>query len=382
MSIIFLVPRLPPAIDGIGDYSFNLIEKLSEDSLFSHCALSDIITIDGAKPSAELFQKRFSFKSNFYEFQNNSDELSKLLDNSSGDILFLQYISWAYDCKKGSPLWLVEVIEKWLKQSSKRKLIVMFHETWSTGLFFQRVFWYQSKQKEVLKKLLYLSDLSVTSSKPNRQALESLAPGKKIETIPIGSNFSNYNKSTKRWRDLLIMGRAASRLRAVKVHKKLLSILDKKQILDHIILAGECTNPQNDPSYEIIKNICRNTLISCEYNFSKEHIPKSVLECGISLMHTQSTYLLKSTSFHFAANLGQVPITIQEWPCDSPFQESVHYLQYKQSDCRQLIQQLQDPSLLEKISDDLLASSQEHLDWSIISTKWNNLIRSVYKQNN
>gem|GEM_PF-4867970 len=363
MSIAIITPRMPPALDGIGDYCYQLWQHWSPGK-----RPTNFIVLESAQKSRE-----FCPEINIHQIEPDENTLVSTLNNLNVDIVFLQYVGYGYDIN-GAPFWLVEALDKWLSQNTHRKLVTMFHESIAGGMPWQRVFWFQGKQKQCINKLLHLSSKIATSCQPNKESLLRINAGKPIEIIPIGCSFPVTASPEKNWQQLLIFGKEFARLRAIRLHKNLLKALVDKGLIEKLVLAGQL-GQATDQTLALIKQLSPNLPVTTHYNFSSDAIAQEIRESGLSLMHTQSTHLLKSTSFHLAAKLGQVAITIDTGEPEPPFQSERHLLSYKNN--LAIERQLADKQQLQTISSQVLDLAYSYLDWEIIAQRWQELFENL-----
>ena len=208
----------------------------------------------------------------------------------------------------------------------------------------------------------------------NAHSLRVLGSITPIRIIPIGSSFESPPRTEKDWRRLLIFGKEYSRLRAIKHHHRLIKTLIANHLIKTIVIAGQNTSGELPEIGELVQNWSPDIEIVKEYNFAPLMIPDTVTNCGLAIMHTQSTNLLKSTSFQLAVQLGQVPITIWERPADTPFIRNEHYLAYKDNEFAELTNTLANKEELLNISNKCFALSEEYLNWNNLAKKWADIL--------
>lgn len=298
------------------------------------------------------------------------------LKEQQASTLVLQYVGYGYDAG-GQPFWLAEALKQWQSASPGRRLVVMFHETWASGLPWQRVFWQSNKQKRCAAELLALASPAVTGNMATFRDLQSLELPNEIRLIPLGSSFAISSRPKKSWRTLLVVGKEASRLRAVKLHCELVRRLVQARLIDRIVLAGACANPETEPARLLLASWNLPVEIVSFCNFPSDRVPDQVLSCGLSLMHTQSTCLLKSTSFHLAAQLGQVPIALQELDPGEPVICGQHYLGYRAGQVDDILAALSKPELVQEIGSAQAQLGSTSLSWREIAKAWSNILNET-----
>lgn len=184
-TILSIVPRLPPAIDGVGDYAWLLSKKLAE----RHQISTKFITCD---PLAEPLYKSIDFDpqdpSQIELPERSTDALLSTLNQFDNiDTLLLHYVGYGY-AKRGCPLWLLKALTKWRKGRSSRQLVIMFHEVYASSyLPWSSQFWTSPIQQKIARDLINLSDRLITSNQIFADAIGKLSSKHdgKILILPI-----------------------------------------------------------------------------------------------------------------------------------------------------------------------------------------------------
>ncbi len=371
MSLCVITPRLPPSIDGVGDYCRQFWQYCRPNT----GALSKtpwlFLVLDGVSET-----KRFWPEIKVETMRRSQGALIAQLEETRCETVLLQYVGYGYD-KAGAPFWLVRALAEWKQRDKSRQLIVMFHETWSSGPVWQRTFWQMRRQKRCVKQLLDIASTVATSMEPNAKSLAVLDPSTPIHVIPIGSSFNTTPSQDKNWKRLLIFGKEHSRVRALKQHKRLIKGLIESRLIETIVLAGQ--NPEREPVLidELVTAWSPDVEIIKAYNFSPLKVPNIVRDCGLAIMHTQSSNLLKSTAFQLAVQLGQVTISRWERPADPPLLLGEHYLAYKDNEIATLKEKLSDQGSLLQISQQCTALGDQYLNWSNLANQWSKLLTNT-----
>jgi len=362
--LCFISPCLPPSIDGIGDYQRQLWRNWSDcDGTDYHPDWTFLVS-QGARESQEIWPEV-----RIRQFDLSREGLVKVLNEVEAKTAVLQYVGYGYD-KQGQPMWLPQALKEWSACKSGRSVIVMFHETWASGYPWQRTFWLRGGQMQCAQQLLELSSHAVTSNNATLRDLRKLSDKKDVKLIPLGSSFTVSDSGLKDWRKLLIFGREHSRLRAIKSHRGLIHKLASSGLLDRIVLAGESSNPALDEGQGLIEFWKLPAVTDCFFNFSTDELPPDILECGLSLMHTESTCLLKSTSFQLAAQLAQVPIALQEAEPGQSVVQGKHYLGYRPGRIDDVLNQLRSLEFIASVSSELASLGRTDLSWPEIVRAW------------
>ncbi|NEP56477.1 MAG: hypothetical protein F6K31_05560 [Symploca sp. SIO2G7] len=206
-NLVQITPKLPPEMDGIGDYAFKLAEGLSEH----HKILTHFLACaEDFKPAPNI--KNFSI----IKLPNHKPQaiLSVLPKNT--DLVLLHYSEYMYEPKYGTPFWLVEALAA-AKQQQKFKLLVMFHEL--PYFFLHKRLYLLPFQYFVASRLAKIADIVVTNNSGSQAALETFL-NCSVKSIPVFSNIGEPNhlpSLVKRKRRLVVFG---TPLRRGRIYQK------------------------------------------------------------------------------------------------------------------------------------------------------------------
>ncbi len=321
-------------------------------------------------------QSRPLFPFDIEQFEKSQSSLGEALNKFDGATVILQYVGYAF-APDGAPMWLPAALQSWKQSGAGRKVFVNFHETWASGKPWESAFWTKPKQKRCAAALMQVADASATTNPATLRDLDSLRTGKRVAVIPIGSNLLVEETPEKNWRQMVIFGKLASRLRALHLHEALLKTLAAAAAVDTIVLAGESPLPNEDPSVLLLKSWNLPFKVESVFNFSAAQLPDSVKSSGLSLMHTSTTCLLKSGCFQLAAHLGQVAITVLEEDPGAPIIPGRHCLAYRVNRPSEIVEALKRPEGLLDISCRSAEAGATTLSWTAIAEAWDRLITAT-----
>ncbi|MTJ53681.1 glycosyltransferase family 1 protein [Anabaena sp. UHCC 0253] len=235
MNIIQIVPRLPPAIDGVGDYALNLARQLRKDfSIHTHF----IVGNSTWKGTAEIE----GFTVNQITDNSANTLLTLLSCNDSSSSILLHYVGYGY-AQRGCPVWLVEGLQRWKSLYPKSNLVTMFHELYASGYPpWTSSFWLFPLQKSLAARLAQLSDRCVTSKKLYADIITQISQGKhnQVLFLPVFSTVGEPEKLppdlSERQHRLVIFGGVANRARVYNQSQEVLDYvcqrLNIKEICD------------------------------------------------------------------------------------------------------------------------------------------------------
>ena len=206
--IIQIVPRIPPAIDGVGDYSLNLARQFRKDFGIETCFLVGLSTWSGADEIEGFSVLQVK--------ERSSAALFSLLSEHSVSTILLHYVGYGY-AKRGCPLWLADGLQRWKIHNPCSRIVTMFHEVYASGPPWASSFWLSPLQKQIAGQLVKMSDRILTSNQFMAGSLNQLMT-RQDTTISILPVFSSIGESqslpvlSMRNRQLVVFGNRNNRL--------------------------------------------------------------------------------------------------------------------------------------------------------------------------
>ncbi|XGV98175.1 MAG: hypothetical protein ACAF41_04420 [Leptolyngbya sp. BL-A-14] len=232
MQIFSIVPRLAPAIDGVGDYALNLAEQLQQAfAIKTHFIVGD--------PDWHGESSLNGFPVSPVEARSMEALLALLQADSAPSTILLHYVPHGY-AKKACPFWLIRGLQIWKQQKPNASLVTMFHELYALGVPWSSDFWLSPVQKKLAIQLAQLTDRCLTSCESYATLLHQFGQGKHGQ-IPLLSVPSNLGEPidvpplTQRQPKLVVFGQTGARARVYKKVKQLSQIchtLGIQEILD------------------------------------------------------------------------------------------------------------------------------------------------------
>lgn len=235
MLLIQIVPRLPPAINGLGDYALNLARQLQCDfGVNTHFIVGDNswageTSIDG-------------FVISRIDTRSDTALLSKLTKINNVGAILLHYVGYGY-ARRGCPLWLIDGLARWKEDAPKSSLLTMFHETHASGPPWTSAFWLSSTQKHLAARLAQISDNCLTSRSASAELIKKLSRGKHIEVqiLPVFSSVGELKLTrplTERSRKMMVFGTMGRRLQVYQRSREVLGQLCRQFGIGEIFDVG------------------------------------------------------------------------------------------------------------------------------------------------
>lgn len=213
-TVIAIVPRLPPAIDGVGDYALNLARQLRKDfNIHTHFIVGNY-TWQGAAEIEGFTISQIT--------DNSANILVNLLSSyhCSSPVL-LHYVGYGY-AQRGCPIWLVDGLQRWKSLHPKSNLVTMFHEISASGPPWTSAFWLSSLQRDLAARLTKLSDRCITSKQLYADIITQISQGKhnQVLFLPVFSTVGEPEKLppdlSERQQRLVIFGGISKRERVYR----------------------------------------------------------------------------------------------------------------------------------------------------------------------
>ncbi len=179
--IIQILPRLPPAICGVGDQSTKVGERLESNHGYEVCNVA-VSQPDGINADCKrLFLKRHS----------SAELMSALgrLYRPGQTVLILQFSGYGL-ARWGLCFWIVNTLRRFLRQHPDVRLMTMFHELWASGSLLSTAGWTMLLQQRIVKSLVSLSEEVRTSRAEYANMIRRACPSYsgKLIVQPIFSN--------------------------------------------------------------------------------------------------------------------------------------------------------------------------------------------------
>ena len=211
MELIQLVPILPPALSGVGDYAWLLARELRDAQDVPTRFLVGDPQWNGNEAAVAPFPARAVPA-------RTAPALGRALDaaeESGGGLpgaVLLHYVGYGY-AHRGCPFWLVDAVTRWRQARAGRRLIVLFHELYATGSPWSSVFWTSPFQKRLAARLGRAADgrrmTTRVAAGQLRTLLGGVDSGGAIETLPVFSTLGEPVAPTPlsaRRRQLVVFG--------------------------------------------------------------------------------------------------------------------------------------------------------------------------------
>lgn len=181
MKILFITNQLPPLVDGVGDYTYNIAKQFANHNheVYIVCKKNPLINTKIEGITVLPIVEKWNF--------NCHKRIVKFIKEKEIEIVSLQYVPHGFH-PKGLPFSLIKLINEIKK--CKTKLFTFCHEVYveeEKGNIKRTVL--SKLMQYISKRIIDNSDYVATSIEYYRDMIIKLSPSKKnIPTIPIASN--------------------------------------------------------------------------------------------------------------------------------------------------------------------------------------------------
>ena len=157
-KVIHISPTLPPIVNGLGDFCKILAKNLECDGFIENIFLVRTACSDQTEHNVYTFQS-----STFYE----------ILSAQKADVIILHYVGYAYN-RYALPFYLLSGLQR-LKRKFKCRLLVFFHEIYSSSSSFLKLpFYTEWLQRLIIRKLMTIADKAFTNCSRYRVLLDEI----------------------------------------------------------------------------------------------------------------------------------------------------------------------------------------------------------------
>ena len=256
MKIVQIVSRLPPAIDGVGDYACILAKQLRA----AHDIHTVFVVCDPEWRNAES-EAPTNTLDGFLIHQlkeQSAQELVRVLSQPAMPATaLLEFVGYGYQ-KRGCPVWLLRGLSSWLGQQTEdrnknipdaqssvgaRHLVTMFHELFAYGPPWSSSFWTSPVQQWIAKSLAKISGHCFTNLIVNARTLQRRT-GRAENNFTVLPVFSNVGEPEhlppwqERRQKMVVFGSAGWRRQAYGERKPDLEKACQAMGLDEIVDIG------------------------------------------------------------------------------------------------------------------------------------------------
>jgi hypothetical protein len=213
-TLIQIVPSLPPATNGVGDYALTLACVLREEFGINTEFVVGNDHWQGPETVEEFRVWRVAARSS----RDLEQVLESIRSSSDAQSILLQLSIYGY-AARGCPLWLLDSLRRWKSKHPGSRLITMFHELYAFGPPWKSAFWVSPAQRMVIREFARRSEHAASNTRLACERLEMFDPSKR-QRIPVLAIPSGVGEPVEtceliaRERSMVVFGQAPLRKRA------------------------------------------------------------------------------------------------------------------------------------------------------------------------
>lgn len=179
MKILQILPRVPPAVCGIGDYGWLLARELRDAHDIHSTFLAAGTSWTQPEGETEFPVHRL--------LERSTEALVAFVESRKNDFdaVVLHMSPYGFQ-KRAVPLWLARAWRRLTHLPGRPRLLTMFHELYASGPVTSSAFWLQPLQKQVLRTVARASDALRTNRQAYAEWLKKAA-GSKVTVMPVFS---------------------------------------------------------------------------------------------------------------------------------------------------------------------------------------------------
>ena len=227
--MVFIVPQLPPAVCGLGDYSMKLLTQMRLEPRAHILLAKGVEATRAAHPELNVEQLPAT----------GSGLVARLVDLHAERVL-VEYVGQGFQ-SRGCPLAFLGALRKWRLHTPWARLVIMFQELWFEPKWWKPDFLLQKLHKRALRRLAPLVDQVFVSTAGYGRWLAGAAAPERLRVLPNAATILPVAPPAEARREAgtcVLFGRQGSRLAALDEIAPWLGKLHAAGRLKKLWLAG------------------------------------------------------------------------------------------------------------------------------------------------
>ncbi len=231
--VVFILPQLPPAHCGLGDYSMILLGHMRMDPP------PRILVMKGAADTRAVHPE-FDVE----ELPRTSGGLLAHLRELRAKRVFVQYVAQGFQ-PRGCPLWFLSALRRWREQTPDARLVMMLQELWFEPSWWKPDWLLQKFHRRALQRLARVVDNVFVSTHSFADRMRGVAAPDRLQvlmnpaTIPLVGSVAEARRERGH---MVLFGRQGSRLLALTEMVPWLGRLHSAGVLTKLLLVGSREN--------------------------------------------------------------------------------------------------------------------------------------------
>ncbi len=321
-SVLHILPRFHPVLDGVGDYALKLALGLRGAGKWESAFLVTDPGWSGPDRHEGFGLHKLSATS--------GPALAETLVSLRPETVLVHYVTYGYQ-PKGMPFWFQAGFDRWRQGAGRgARVVVLFHELWASGPPWSSACYSGLAQRWLVRRMLRAGDAAVTSNHRMRRMLDRIQPGK-TALLPIPSSMPADglarppagNRKTR----LLVFGQEGQRLLSLRTHLGLIRSLAASDQLESVRVVGKgaAGGDQPSPDVALLRETMPQVPLVVVGNAGPEDVVRHFLESDLFLSGYPASLACKSSSLTTALACGCVPVMKDEED-SQPLVPGTHFL--------------------------------------------------------
>jgi hypothetical protein len=317
--MIQIVPALPPATNGVGDYALAVAGAMRREF-----GLGTRFVV--GNPAWQGPEEVDGFKVRKVAARSAEGLEQTLLEAARGGEprVLLQLSGYGFS-GRGCPWWLMQGLRRWRAKQKDARLVTMFHELYADAPPWRTTFWVSPVQRMVVKGIARSSDVAVTNIERYRKRLERFDPSKlgSVEALAVPSNVGEPlepGELVTRAKSMVVFGQPGSRKRSYATQMAALQRACERLGISEVHDVGE--------SFDGIPERVGSVPVSRHGALGARDLSLLLADCVAGFVAYPRAFLAKSGVFaaYCAHRLMPVLPTVDRRPDADGIVGGVHYL--------------------------------------------------------
>lgn len=294
--VVFILPQLPPAHCGLGDYSMILLTEMHLDPppriLVRHGAAATRV----AHPELDVEQ-----------LPGTQDGLVVRLRELRAKRVFVQYVAQGFQ-SRGCPLWFLAALRNWRRETPDRRLVIMFQELWFDPPWWKPDWLLQKCHRAALRRLVNVVDRVFVSTATFVRLLSGATSPEKIRLLINPATICPQELVAKPSREdgfWVLFGLQGSRLLALEGMAPWLPTLHRKGIIKRLgVVGARGKQAANDREDALLASALPEEAVDLHGALPAESVSSLLQQAEVGLFAKVSHGYTKSTIFMAYASHG------------------------------------------------------------------------------
>ncbi len=205
--LVIITTELPPAMCGIGNYSWLLRTHTPNES----SRVEFLVNRNVPNATATALHDHVT------TFNGDSAQLAHALNSIGAADLLLHYAGRAY-ARFGSPMWLPRVLANWKQKFPASRIMAVMHELPAQFPMTSRHFWLNKMSERVATRVARIADIVVTNSAHQVAQVQKISGRRDVHFLPNPSNIEAAPANKVRMpTEFVLFGLPFGRLQALRL---------------------------------------------------------------------------------------------------------------------------------------------------------------------